>query len=73
MRFAQGCRKATGGSGGVDVVMEVEMALRYAVKAADGGAGAGDEGGRASALGSSLAVLRLSFSSLSAGIGPHQN
>ncbi len=43
--FAQGCRKAPGGSRGVAVVVEVEMRLRDAWKAGEGEDGAGGQGG----------------------------
>ncbi len=41
--FAQGCRKAPGGAGGVAVVVEVEVAFRDAGKAGEGEDGAGGQ------------------------------
>ena len=70
--FAQGYRKTPGGSGGVAVLVMVEVVLRDAGKADEGEDGAGGQEGRAVALVSSLAVSRLAFSSPSAGIGQHK-
>jgi hypothetical protein len=44
MVFAQGCRKAPGGAGGVAVVVEVEVVIRDARKAGEGEDGAGGQG-----------------------------
>ena len=54
--FAQGCRKAPGGAGGVAVVVEVEVELRDAGKAGEGVDGAGGQGAGAAALASATPV-----------------
>ena len=56
--FAQGCREAPGGSGGVAVVVEVEVVLRDAGKAGEGIDGAGGQGIGADALVSSTTGSR---------------
>jgi len=49
-RFALGLRKAPGGTGGVAVVVEVEVAIREAGKAGEGEDGTGGQGAEACAL-----------------------
>lgn len=53
-------------------MVEVEVVIRDARKAGEGEDGAGGQGGRATALNSSLAVSSLAFSSPSTGIGPQK-
>ena len=56
--FAQGLRKAPGGTGGVAVVVEVEVVFRDAWKAGEGEDGAGGQGAGAVALASATGVSR---------------
>ncbi len=54
--YTQGFSKAPGGSGGIAVVVEVEVVHQDAGKAEEGEDGAGGQGGRAAALASATVV-----------------
>ncbi len=57
--FAQGCRKAPGGAGGVAIVVEIEVVLRDAGKPGEGEDGAGGQEAGAAALVSTTGVSRI--------------